>query len=400
MNQSRGVLLTGATGALGPSLAAELLAGDPARILSVLIRSSANEPIETRFNEWLAAVGQTMSETKRKPSGNWRQRVRLVPGDVACDNLGLFPQAVDELIQTTDCIVHAAADTGFMSSLDDQWNINVQGTRRAAELARRCKNLSRFILVSTVCTSGKRIGRIFEKPLANAPGFVNNYERTKWEAEQIAMAADLPLGIARVSIVVGSHATGAVQRLGGFHSLMKWFSRDYVPVIPGTNQTLVDLISSELVAEFIAKTLTTDWKPGSIWHIAAGDQAARLIELSEIGWREMKPGLLMQNREQPGESFIVDQDTFDQMRMSKTSPRQRVLRQAMDAINSFLPMLLYPRTYDVTSAEKLWGGPLPWPDWRATLVKMLHACGFTPAQEQGGSGEEISTQPQHLRRAS
>jgi hypothetical protein len=54
----------------------------------------------------------------------------------------------------------------------------------------------------------------------------------------------------------------------------------------------------------------------------------------------------------------------------------------MDSVSSFLPMLLYPRTYDTSRAEALWGGPLPCPDWRQTVSRVLHSCGLVPKLKQ------------------
>jgi hypothetical protein len=88
------------------------------------------------------------------------------------------------------------------------------------------------------------------------------------------------------------------------------------------------------------------------------------------------------DHEKLGQSFIVDQKTFDEVRFSKTSGRDRITRQAMDSVSSFLPMLLYPRTYETTRAEALFGGPLPRPDWRQTVTRALRSCGFVPKMKQ------------------
>jgi thioester reductase-like protein len=375
MGLSRAILLTGATGALGPSLAAELLA-DPQAHLNVLIRPSNATSIGDRFLQWRRCVAQVMVENECTPA-HWEQRVTPVAGDVAQERLGLSTVCERELRTHITHIIHAAADTQFLGCPRSQHNINVEGTRRTIDLARKVKRLERFIHISTVCTSGMRTGIIGEHFCEKPSGFVNNYEKTKWEAEGLALSAGLPLAAARVSILMGSHASGSVYRPGALHQLMKWFSRGYVPVIPGTNQTLVDLVSAEFVAKFLAATLQRTWRPGAIWNIAAGAGAATLHELSAIGWAEMRPTETMRNREIPTQPFIVDQASFDALRFSKTSHRDRVLRQAMDSINSFLPMLLYPRVYETSAAEALWGGPLPWPDWRTTLVRMLRSCGFS-----------------------
>jgi nucleoside-diphosphate-sugar epimerase len=376
MGHTQAILLTGATGALGPSLAAELLASDPTAHLHVLIRPSASTSIGDRFRDWRRCVTQVLAENGQSPS-HLEQRTTPVAGDVATEGLGLSSACDSELRQGVTTIIHAAADTQFLGCPASQYNINVNGTRRMLDFARGVQKLDRFIHVSTVCTSGMRTGSIDETFCEKPTGFVNNYEKTKWEAEQLALQSELPLGVARVSIVIGSHTSGAVYRPGALHQLMKWFSRGYVPAIPGTDQTRVDLVSTEVVARFLAQTLKTPWDRGTIWNVAAGTSAATLHELSAIGWAEMRPGETMHNREIPTQPFIVDQARFDALRMSKTSHRDRVLRQSMDSINSFLPMLLYPRVYETSAAEALWGGPLPWPDWRTTLVRMLRSCGFS-----------------------
>jgi thioester reductase-like protein len=376
MGDSHAVLLTGATGALGPSLAAELLSADPRAHLHVLIRAGASTSIGDRFHEWRRNVAQVLAE-QGTPIDNWEQRVTPVAGDVATEGLGLSTICHRELRRAVSSIIHAAADTQFLGCPEAQTNVNVDGTRRMIEFARGVRSLDRFIHVSTVCTSGIRTGRIDERFCDEPAGFVNNYEKSKWEAEGLALEAGLPLGVARVSIVIGSHATGTIYRPGALHQVMKWFSRGYVPAVPGTDQTRVDLVSTEVVAKFLAATLRRNWEHGSIWNVAAGDRAASVHELAAVSWAEMWPGETMRNREIPSQPFIVDKDRFDALRASKTGHRDRVIRQALESINSFLPMFLYPRVYETTAAEALWGGPLPWPDWRTTLVRMLRACGFS-----------------------
>src|ERR1051325_3272962 len=87
--------------------------------------------------------------------------------------------------------------------------------------------------VSSVFVSGSRTGHIDENLHHDMPEFVTYYQRTKWESEHVALQSGLPVGVARVSLVLGSHATGGVHSTGAVHSLIKWFSRGLVPLIPG-----------------------------------------------------------------------------------------------------------------------------------------------------------------------
>lgn len=367
-------LLTGATGALGPALAAELLCANPAGTLAVLLRTGA-ATLEERFGVWLATVRDEIQARSRSPK-DWEQRILPVPGDVSRDNLGIPPALGASLRAKTDLILHAAADTQFRSVTQEQWDTNVEGTRHALDWARRCAVAPRVISVSTVCTSGKRIGRIDESFCPNPPEFVNNYERTKWEAERLAIESGLNLAIARVSIVMGSHSTGAVYRAGALHQIFKWFGRGFVPVIQGTDETPMDLVSTEPVVAFLARATMANWKPGTIWHVAAGDRAVPLLDLSALAFRELHGTRVVQNITQPGQPFIVDHSTYEQVRNAQSSRRERLQRQALDALSTFLPMLSYPRVYDTTQAEELWGGPLPQPDWRLTMARVIRYCGM------------------------
>lgn len=376
----KNALLTGGTGAIGPAIAAEMLASNPQGSLSVLIRPGAQSATD-RFNEWLESVASIIDHTAG-PRAPWRGRVSAVAGDVRTENLGISADRNRRLQGEVDLIVHAAADTQFKSVTQEQWDINVEGTRRVLEWSTHCRATPRIICVSTVCTSGTQTGCISETFSKQPPEFVNNYERTKWEAERLALHARLNLSLARVSIVMGSYRDGAVYRPGALHQIFKWFARGFVPVIQGTDSTQLDLIATETASQFLAKAASVDWKPDSIWHIAAGPTAAPLPQLASLAFEELTDELVMQNREEPGKPFIVDSATYARLQEAQNTRRQRVTRQAMDALGTFLPMLLHARTYDTAQAEKLWGGPLPLKDWRQTMRLVMRYCDMSNTSKE------------------
>src|SRR5262245_39447372 len=96
MRARQHVLLPGATGPLGPALAAELLASDPSRNLEVLIRAG-NVPVAQRFEHWLELVDSEMAARPNGFPANWKKRVRAVAGDVRCDGLGLSASSHQQL---------------------------------------------------------------------------------------------------------------------------------------------------------------------------------------------------------------------------------------------------------------------------------------------------------------
>src|SRR5437773_7301515 len=115
------ILLTGATGALGPHLVAELLAQRPGNHVSALVRSTAVS-VRDRFDRWVKTVCSIRcgGAAPADPS-----RLHLVSGDIGEDGLGLAAAQRDILPRQTNVIIHAAADTHFRGPADVQWNVNV-----------------------------------------------------------------------------------------------------------------------------------------------------------------------------------------------------------------------------------------------------------------------------------
>lgn len=368
MTDHRRILITGATGAIGPTLCASLLADNPKQHLAIAMRAD-EQSVAQRFEEYCGMLDSVFAE-REIDAPRWRERIVPVEMTVCADGLGLTSSTRRELLGQVDQIIHAAADTRFASSPDEQFNINVEGTRRILEFAREAKHQPRVILVSTVCTSGRSTGRIMETPLHPQPVFVNNYERTKWLAEELALASDQRVAIARVSIVLGS-ASGTVHRAGAVHHLLRWFGRGLIPVLPGIHGSRLDVVSTEFVGDFLARAAASDWPDKSIWNVAAGDDASHFREFCEICWEMLRPGETMENIDRPGEPFLVEEAEFDRVREVRVGRGYRVSQQAMNSISSFAPMLACPRVYDRSTAKSIWKQSFPTQDWQSVLRNVL-----------------------------
>ncbi|HYE17217.1 MAG TPA: SDR family oxidoreductase [Tepidisphaeraceae bacterium] len=371
------IMLTGATGALGPQLAAELLASGGVARVDVLVRSTPAASAAERFAHWVARVASIRASGE---SAVDTARLFLVEGDVGEAGLGLAPDDRRSLSRETDVVLHAAADTRFRGPAETQWGVNVEGTRHALEFAAGCPRLAKFVLVSTVCVAGAATGRVTETSADEPPAFINYYEQTKWTAERLALNSGLPVQSARVSIVMGSHATGEVHRMGALHHVLRWYGRGLIPRVPGTAQTTVDLISTETAARFLAKAATDPRTEQAIWHVAAGDRATPLGDLMELTAEHFGTGRraprLPVRAAVPGSPAdpppgIVDASAFDRIRRAVAGKGDRVMAQLMESIDSFLPGLLYPRVFDTTRAEAFWGGPLPLEPWQQTLGRVI-----------------------------
>jgi nucleoside-diphosphate-sugar epimerase len=229
----------------------------------------------------------------RNPEGVLRHpRVRVCRADLATDDI-----RIDGDIRA---IYHSAADIRFGLAIDSARAVNVGGTERMLELARRSPNLEKFIHVSTVFVAGDRAGEIAEAPVEPAPGFFNAYQRSKYEAELAAMAArDLPVMIVRLSTVIGD-SRGCVQQRNYFHQMLRLIPRNPLDCLPADPFARVDLIPSDWAVETLDRITRDEFCPGAIRHICAGaDGAQHFGELFERAYQlygrpSKKPALVGQ----------------------------------------------------------------------------------------------------------
>jgi nucleoside-diphosphate-sugar epimerase len=353
---SRTVLITGASGALGPSLLTELLRCDGIARVVVLLRPGPRW--DRRVHELRARLSSS-------------DRLVCVAGDVVRPDLGLDVSERDRLMKEVDVVIHAAANTRFSTPAGDLHEINVEGTRHVLAFAYRCPRLDQFLLVSTTCVAGTRTGVIVER-LEDPPGaFVNSYERTKWEAERLAAAADLPVRIARLSTCIGDEGTGHVHRFGAIHQALRWLIRGLVPMVPAVEGSRVDLIATGVAARWIARAAEQPVNALEVCHVAAGQQAIPLRDLVECTvahLRDTVPGWRSGQIEAP---VIVDFDTFRMFERSVAQSGDVLFARVLEAAGSFFPALLYPKVYQTAQAETLWGGPLPLSDWRCTVCRVI-----------------------------
>ena len=197
---ARSVLLTGASGALGPHLLFELLRCNGVERVFVLLRRS-RQPLQHRVDQLHQAIRILAAGAEDDLLVSW-DRVVPIAVDIRQTDLAIEGDASDRL-RTVDTIIHAAANTCFTAPPSDLFDVNVVGTRNLLAFARRCPRLQQFIFVSTTCVAGTRTGVIAERLDEAPPAFVNEYERTKWQAEQLVAKAEIPARIVRLSHLSG-----------------------------------------------------------------------------------------------------------------------------------------------------------------------------------------------------
>ena len=273
---SGAILLTGGTGFLGMETLAQLIARDEDDVM-VLVRAQDDADAARRLQGVLARLYDEV------PTG--ASRVRAIRGDLLTPDLGLSPDDRRELIGTVDRIVHCAASITFDLPLGEAREINVGGVERMLELAREIAadgDLRRLAHVSTAYVSGRQEGRFGEGDLDLAQSFRNTYEQSKHEAESLlAQVEDIPLLVARPSMVVGHRASGWTPVFNVLYWPIRAFERGLFEEVPARADSIVDFVPVDYVIEGVLALLRDPEATGT-YNLVAGDSALSAGELAAL----------------------------------------------------------------------------------------------------------------------
>jgi thioester reductase-like protein len=273
---SGAILLTGGTGFLGMETLAQLISRDEDDVM-VLVRAQDDGDATGRLQGVLARLYDEVPAAA--------SRVRAVRGDLLAPSLGLSPADRREMIGKVDRIVHCAASISFDLPLEEAREINVGGVERVIELAREIiadGDLRRLAHVSTAYVSGRHEGRFGENDLDLEQGFRNTYEQSKHEAESLlAGVDDLPLLIARPSIVVGHHASGWTPVFNVLYWPIRAFERGLFEEVPARADSIVDFVPVDYVIEGVLALLEDPEATGT-YNLVAGGGALSAGELAAL----------------------------------------------------------------------------------------------------------------------
>ena len=274
------LLLTGATGFVGMELLARELQR-PGRTVYALVRADGDEHARRRLRETLVAIFGTAEP--------YAARVRALAGDLEAPGLGLDPATTAEVAEAVGEIVHGAASVSFELALERSRAINVEGTRRVLELARRCSasgaGLRRLTYVSTAYVAGEHRGVFREDDLDVGQRFRNAYEQSKFEAELVLREArqeGLPITVVRPSIIVGDRFSGWTASFNVLYWPLRALQRGAYPILPARRASPVDVVSVDYVADAIVALHRLAAAAGRTYHLTAARDAGTIGELLDL----------------------------------------------------------------------------------------------------------------------
>lgn len=322
----RTILVTGGTGTLGRELVRRLRDAPDAPRLVLLSRTTA------------PAEGDTT----------------VLQGDLrAGERLGLDAGTYDALRQAVTHVVHCAAATRFTLPLDEARAVNVAGTRAVLDFAADCPQLSGIACFSTVYVSGRRTGVFSEDDCGDAgAGFVNSYEQSKAEMEELLRAAmpHLPIVLLRLSTIIGHSRTGVVTGFNALHHALRLLYQGLVPMMPGEASTAIDLIPIDFAADASHALLAGMGQgvdTGRVYHLCAGPSRSTtvgtLLDATTSAFTRYRPAWRKRTVERPA---FADARTYDLFVRSVEEAGNEVLLGATRSVQALAWQLAYPKTFD------------------------------------------------------
>lgn len=211
---SKYTLLTGATGLVGRYLVRDLLLAG--KRLAVVIRASRKENVVERMEgilqKWEADLGHLLP------------RPVCLEGDVCEAGLGLSKTDKRWVAQHCDRVIHNAAILEFHGAdrNGEPWRTNLHGTQHMLELCREA-GIRDLHYVSTAYVCGRREGLVREDELDVGQKFRNDYEESKFLAEQAVRKADFldKLTVYRPAVIAGDAVTGYTNTYHGLYVYMR-----------------------------------------------------------------------------------------------------------------------------------------------------------------------------------
>ncbi len=255
---ARKLLLTGASGVLGPSLIAAL---GPSRCLVLRHRTPLADAT-----------------------------VEAVDGDLTQERLGLDIATYERLLGRIDGVLHAGALTSSFRPSAEIERVNVEGTRHVLRLAERAGVPLHHI--STFYVRG-RDGTHTAPP-------VDAYQSSKRTAESVVANATVPTAIYRLPALIGDAQTGVISRFSGqaFYLGAKAIVSGNAHLMPVPPNSFLDFLPRDHVAQCLRAGIDggvrgTRWITAGRRALPFGDFVDACVELSvELGRPVVQPKLV------------------------------------------------------------------------------------------------------------
>ncbi len=260
------VLITGGCGFVGTNLAWYLINREcEVRIL---------DNLSTPFPAWVANQSD-----KKLP------KVEMIKGDVR------DRQAVETAVESMDAVVHLAALTSVIESVENpsqSWDINVGGMFNLLEVCRE-KRVERFVFASSNAVTGEQVPPIDEKKI---PQPLSPYGASKLTGEALCSAYWQSFGIKTFSLRFANlYGPFAEHKTSVIALFMQWIKKGKPLVIYGNGEQTRDFVHVDDVSQAVYLALKSAGPFGETFQIAKGEETSineMVGILKEIAGSEVK----------------------------------------------------------------------------------------------------------------
>ena len=236
--------------------------------LAVLVRPSkkvmARERVEAILQMWEQQLGHRLP------------RPVILSGEICRPDLGLSAANIQWVANYCDQIIHGAAVLKFIGTdrNADPWRTNVDGTRNAIEFSRRT-GIKHFHYISTAYVCGRRDEVVTEAELNVGQEFRNDYEISKFEAEQLVEQANCfeSKTIYRPGVVVGDSKSGYTSTYHGLFLYLRLFAMLVPELQPNQEGVIETPIRLPMNGDEQRNLVPVDWVSRTIAHLACAPEA-------------------------------------------------------------------------------------------------------------------------------
>jgi nucleoside-diphosphate-sugar epimerase len=187
---------------------------------------------------------------------------------------------------------------------------------------------------------------------------VNAYEQSKYEAEQLVREHASEWVILRPSTVVCDDVSGAVTQVNAVHRALRLYRAGLVAMMPGVEDSAVDVVTADFVAEAIARLALGEESAGRVVHLCAGDGALPLTDLLDITY-EHWAGDPEWRRRGISRPPLADLPTYSLFEQSIEELGDASIKRLTRSLSHFVPQLALPKRFETSNAELLLGNRAP-----------------------------------------
>ena len=337
MTDGSSFFVTGATGLIGRRVVDELLS-DP-RVAQVFVLA----------RDVRRLGGVRVSDGRR-----------LIPvrGDLMLEGLGIDIATQRHLAREVTGVVHCAANTSFSQALEDARAINRDGTQRLLDLTAGWKRVERWLLASSAFVQGDRSGFVPDDDQVTPASWLNAYEQSKAEAETLVRMQRSDWVIARPSTIVCDDGGGAITQVNAVHRALRLYSGGLAAMLPGTDDSTLDVVTTDYVAKGVACMATTAGLERQTFHLCAGKGAMPLDELLDVTHDAFRrsPAWRRKGIARPVRADLATYRVFERAVEDVASER---VKAAVRALGFFVPQLAYPKQFCTARTDALLGRRAP-----------------------------------------